>query len=219
MFVADDPRVRTIESLLNKYGLSNRWLATKLGKNHTSVNDWLDPAGSKPRDMSIYDRMLQVIKSEGPPSADVKLARAGVRFIPVYSTIAAGNPSTPTGDVDYEEMIDWGSDFERWGRVIEGDSMIHILQPGDIAVFEDRQHENGDVVHAFSSGTDCVKAIRGEGALAQLWSFNEDFPPFTAHDWSAKGVCVARIRYGRYKIRQVTEFPGGLKWSMRNEQL
>ena len=209
-----------IESLLQRYGLSNRWLAEKIGKTHTSVNDWLNPEGSRPRDPDMYDRMIETLQTEGPRAAQVTMRRTGLRFIPVYSTIAAGPPNASNpADVDWEEMVDWGGDFERWGRTIEGTSMSPLLIPGDIAVFEDRKYESGDVVHAYNDAEDCVKAIRGHEEDAQLWSFNDEFPPFSAAGWKAKGVCVARIRYGKYKIRQVTEFPSGMKWSMRNEEI
>lgn len=209
----------SIESLLEKYGVSRRWLADRLNTSHTNVNSWLSEDGNKPRDRAIYDNMLEILKSEGPKANDRTMRRGGRRMIPVYAGIPAGPPASNSMDVDWEELLDWGNDFERWGRIVSGDSMIKILQPGDTAVFEDRQAENGDVVHAYRDGDDCIKACRGHGADAQLWSFNPEYLPVSASGWKVKGVCVARIRYGRYRSRSVTEFPGGLKWSMRDEDL
>jgi len=214
----NDPRMTTVESLLLKYGLSNRWLAKKLGVNHTSVNSWLSPEGSRPRDSRIFDQMIDILSTMGPKERNLELRRTGVRMIPVYAGIPAGNPTSHNMDLDYEEVLDWGNDFERWGRIINGYSMAKILLPSDIAVFENRRFENGDVVHAYKDGDDCVKAIRGNGDKAELWSFNEDYDSFSAQGWKAKGVLVQRIRRGSYGTKSVIDFPHGLKWAMRNEE-
>jgi SOS-response transcriptional repressor LexA len=213
----NEPRIKTVESLLLKYGLSNRWLAKKLGVNHTSVNGWLSEDGSRPRDSRVYDQMIDVLASQGPSERNLELRRAGVRFIPIYAGIPAGHPTANDMDVDYEEVLDWGNDFERWGRIINGYSMAKMLLPGDIAVFENRRFENGDVVHAYKDGEDCVKAIRGNGDAVQLFSFNEDYEPFSAVEWKAKGVLVQRIRRAAYGVKSVVDFPHGLKWAMRHE--
>ncbi len=204
--------------MLQKYGLSNRWLAKRLGVNHTSINSWLSPDGSRPRDSVVYDQMIDVLTSQGPKERSIEMRRTGVRVIPIYAGIPAGNPTSHNMDVDYEEVLDWGSDFERWGRIINGYSMARILLPGDIAVFENRRFETGDVVHAYMDGEDCVKAIRGAGEETMLYSFNEDYEPFSAEGWKAKGVLVQRIRRGSYGVKSVVDFPHGLKWAMRNEE-
>ena len=217
MSAQPDSRVRTVESLLLKYGLSNRWLAKKLGVNHTSINSWLSEDGSRPRDPRVYDQMIDTLMAHGPSERNLELRRAGVRVIPIYAGIPAGNPSSNNMDVEYEEVLDWGSDFQRWGRIITGYSMAEMLLPGDIAIFEDRRYETGDVVHAYMDGEDCVKAIRGNGEAVMLYSFNEDYEPFIAIGWKAKGVLVQRIRRGPYGVKSVVDFPHGLKWAMRRE--
>ena len=113
MPVNPDNRIRTIESLLAKYGLSNRWLAKKIGVNHTSINSWLAPEGSRPRDPGVYDQMIEVLSGQGPLERNLEVRRTGVRVIPIYAGIPAGNPTSHNMDLDYEEVLDWGSDFER----------------------------------------------------------------------------------------------------------
>ena len=213
-----EPRIRSIESLLLKYGLSNRWLAKRLGVNHTSVNSWLTPDGSRPRDPGVYDQMIDLLNTFGPAERNVEMKRAGVRVIPIYAGIPAGNPTAHNMDLEYEEVLDWGSNFERWGRIINGYSMAKLLLHNDIAVFEDRRFEVGDVIHAYKDGEDCVKAIRGNGDSSMLYSFNEDYAPFSAKGWKSKGVLVQRIRRGSYGVKSVIDFPHGLKWAMRNEE-
>jgi len=119
-------------------------------------------------------------------------------------------------DIEFEDIPEWGSDFDRWGRVIEGDSMLPVFRPGDIAVFENRRVDSDYVVHAFRDGDDCIKVFRIQKDVGILTSFNPDGPEFPADGWSAKGVCVGRIRYKKYRIREFVEFPMGLSWAMRD---
>lgn len=220
MSESKEQNIKRVESLLIKYGLSNRWLAKRLGVNHTSINSWLSIGGSSPRDLRVYDQMLDLLETVGKAERTVEMRRSGVRTIPVYAGIPAGNPSANNRDLEYEEVLDWGSDFERWGRTVEGYSMAEILLPKDIVVFEDRRLENGDVVQAYNAdGDDCVKAWRETADGTMLFSFNEDFPSFSAEGYRAKGVLVQRIRYGSYGTRTVTDFPHGLKWAMRKERI
>ena len=92
MSEAKDQRIKQVESLLIKYGLSNQWLAKRLGVNHTSINSWLSTDGSRPRDPRIYDQMLDILETVGKAERTVEMRRAGVRTIPVYAGIPAGNP-------------------------------------------------------------------------------------------------------------------------------
>lgn len=215
----DDPRAYEINSLLYKYDLSRRWLAEQVQTSHTNLNKWLDPEGSHPRDKDVYDRMLQVLRSKGKEMGSVNMRRAGSRLIPVFGSISAGVPGAMYGDVDYEQVVDWGTDHERWGRIVSGYSMADILLPSDIAIIEDKQYENGDVVQAYKGGDDCIKCYREIREGKFLFSFNEDVEPFSAADWKVKGVCVGRIRYGAFRMRTQTDFPHNLTWAMRHEKI
>ncbi len=147
----------------------------------------------------------------------VPVYRQGVRFVPVKGAITAGMPATSEADVEWLEIKDWGGDMERWGRVIEGFSMTSEhptpddLQPGDIAIFEDRRAELGHVVHAFSEGTDVVKAIRRMENRVELWPINPGYEPFSADGWRIKGVVVMRIRKREFGIVETVDYPHGMR--------
>jgi len=213
-----DPRLAQIERLLIESGKSARWLAEQVGTTNTTLGHILSGTTRNPRDPQLIDRMLSVLTSIPKSHRRVMAIVKQLRPIPVYTTIMAGEPGAFDADVDFEDIPDWGGEFVRWGRVIDGDSMMPVLIPGDIAVFENRREEYGSVVHAFQDGDDCVKCLRQIDGQPVLTSFNEDGPTFSAAGWKAKGVCVARIRYEAFKIRHYTEFPGGLSWAMRHEQ-
>lgn len=147
------------------------------------------------------------------PSAElVGVDRSNVRFVPVHGAITAGLPAdSPSQIVDCIEMRDWGGHFERWGRIIEGDSMEPELLPGDIVVLEDRRWEPGHVVHAFDKGEDTIKVAAQDKSGVWLLPINPDYAPIDAESWHVKGVCVAYVRREPGGAVLTREFPGGMK--------
>ena len=219
--VMADPRIAQINSLLHQTGKSQRWLATAVSSTVQTVSNVLNGTTKSPRDANIVDRMLSALEELPPSRHKVIAGKQMLRPVPVFSHIMAGPPEGfSINEADEYEMIpEWGFEFERWGRKISGDSMHPVLQAGDIAIFENRRHDNGSVVQAFKDGEDCVKAFRIVGGVAQLHSFNPDGPTLDADGYEAKGVCVMRIRYKKFGIREIAEFPGGLTWAMREEDI
>lgn len=217
MYVANyDPRIPVIERLLVQTNRSYRWLANQVGATHPSIGAWLSQSGNPPKDPEVYDRMIEVLQTKGMEEGKIiKAKRACLKMLPVYGSVFAGVPGSSDGEVEWEEVPDWGMQHYRWGRKVEGESMVEVLLPGDVAVFEDRRICSGDVVHAFRDDEDCIKCLRGDGAHQMLYSFNEEFRPFEVVGWTCKGVCVGRIRYGEFKSRSYTEFSSGLTWRMR----
>lgn len=163
--------------------------------------DWLMGGRAAPRD-----------------AAAMPVYRTGFRFIPVKGAIAAGAPAASDADVDWIEVKDWGGDLERWGRVIDGFSMSSEgkapddLQPGDIAVFENRRAEVGNVVHAFRDATDTVKVLRKRAEEVELWPINPDYEPLSEPGWMVKGVLVMRIRRREHGIVETVEYPHGMRY-------
>jgi len=206
---------------MHRLGLSYRWLAEMVGTSHPTVTAALSGSTKKPRDPKLFDKIQAVLEQYAKENRGVKdpvmLYGRTLREIPVLSTITAGEPWAQFADAEIEGIPDWGPEFNRWGRVVEGESMMPVLAAGDVAVFEDRRFKVNDVVHAYCDGVDTVKCIRGHDDEVALWPFNPDFKPIPAAHWKAKGVCVGRIRYGRFRVRQVVEFRDGLTWAMRHE--
>jgi transcriptional regulator with XRE-family HTH domain len=144
---------------------------------------------------------------------EVPVARAGYRFVPIYGAITAGLPSASYSDVlEWFEMPEWGGEFERWGRVIEGDSMGPEFEEEDIAIFENRQWQTGDGVHAFKDGEDVFKIAWTEGGQTLLRPTNRNHPDINADGWQIKGVCIKRIRDVRKGIRDTRDYRSGFKW-------
>lgn len=118
--------------------------------------------------------------------------RTGTRWVPIYGAISAGSPASNQGDVvEWLEMREWGGDFERWGRVVEGFSMEPYLRAGDFAIFENRQWEPGHAVHAYDDGEDTVKVAKRVKGVLRLYPTNPDYEPIDAESWHVKGVCAS----------------------------
>ena len=207
-----DPRARLIQSKLDQHGLSYRWLAERMEINHVSVTEWVR-GDVRPRDRTVFDRMLSVIAShEATTETNVHIRRAGIRRIPVMGGLSAGSLSSVQTDVDFLEVKDWGTGLERWGRVVEGYSMEPLLMPGDLVVFEQRPYSPYDIVHAFGpDGSDTVKVVRGHGAKVELVPINPDYQVIPGIGMEIRGVAIMRIRKGPDDSTHTSEFPHGMR--------
>lgn len=140
----------------------------------------------------------------------VPVARAGIRHVPVYGSIPAGIPGKTMSDaIDIIEMADWGGAFDRWGRVIYGDSMLEEFQERDIAIFENRRANDYNGVHATRDGEDAFKILVPTKGGHELWPTNPEFEPFSADGWEIWGVCIKRIRMGDGGIVDTRDYPYG----------
>lgn len=108
-------------------------------------------------------------------------------------------------------MREWGGDFERWGRVVEGFSMEPYLRAGDFAIFENRQWEPGHAVHAYDDGEDTVKVAKRVKGVLRLYPTNPDYEPIDAESWHVKGVCIAVYREESDGETILREFRNGLR--------
>lgn len=177
-------------------------LAHALGVSTVDLLD-LDEDGDKP----------PITKSNSNLGKEVPVARKGFRFVPVYGAITAGLPGSTYSDVlEWLEMPEWGGEFRRWGRVIEGESMAPEFEEDDIAIFEDRQWHSGEGVHAFKDGEDVFKIAWKEGDTVLLRSINRAHGDIDAEGWQIKGVCIRRVRDVGRGIRDTREYRSGLKW-------
>lgn len=213
----DKAEAKRLDSQRDQAGLSYRELGKRVGVSHNTVRSILQGVTRRPHDPALLQRIADAISDAQSGRRRVAFDSRALRSIPVLRTITAGEPWESFADVEYEEIADWGPGFERWGRIIEGDSMRPVFLPEDCAVFENRRAENGHVVHAFSKGRDTIKAYRTISGQPWLCPFNEDYEPIPADGWQIKGVVVARIRYGKFRIRTQTDFPQGMTWGMKDE--
>lgn len=208
-----DPRAKVVESALTRHGLSLRWMAEKIGTSHQNVGAWLS-GDSRPRNPSVFNRMLEALneyeQSMRRPG-DIEVRRVGVRQIPIYSGISAGMPGSVTSDVDFADVMDWGTTYERWGRVVMGFSMSPELEPGDTVIIEDRPWQPGHVVQAFDGGEDCLKVARGHGANVRLVPANEEYPVLDGRRWNIKGVVVERWEHMGGGVIRKTHYPHGMR--------
>jgi len=215
MAIPADPRIPLIQGLLTRHGLSYRWLARALDRDNVSVTNWLE-VKSRPRNGAIFNQMLDVLsvyeQNAKTTKREVPVGRLGLRQIPVYPGLSAGSMNSTYSDVSTLELKDWGTDRERWGRVIDGYSMFPLLEPGDIVVFEDRPWAPGHVVHAYDAGNDTVKVAVKSGATCKLRPINPEYDDIPGAGMNIRGVAVMRIRREPHDVTDTKEWPHGMRY-------
>ena len=219
-----------VEQLLAQHHRSVRQLARALGKSHQTVSNWLD-GSNRPRDEGVWQKMLAFAQSgtvppKGPVTSlngtgnnAVPVFRTGIRYVPVGGSAHAGKPDPSMGDVEYIEMLDWGGDFDRWGKVVEGFSMadeddpLRGLLPSDIAIIENRLPEQWHVVQAIKDGDDIIKIL--DKAREQFISLAPGYEPIPADGWEVLGVVIQRRRKGEQGITDIREYPAGMRIAVK----
>jgi len=214
VFVAStDPVARLVDDSLHRLGLSYRWVGERIGRSHVVVSSWLR-GESRPRDPKVYSRMLEEIKAYEKAQLSIgkplRVRAAGVIYVPMYTGISAGVPSASFSDVEEIAIVDNGSGLEKWARVVDGMSMYPLLEPGDIAIFEAREPESYNVVHAFDDGEDAVK-VMVRGSKPELRPVNPDYPVLDGRKYSVKGVLIQRIRKGVNGETHTSTYPHGMR--------
>lgn len=152
---------------------------------------------------------------------NIPVAPTGYRNVPIFGSIPAGNPMANLSDaIDWIVMPEWTGPFERWGRVVTGDSMEdpdnpeRSFNPGDIAIFEDRRAVHNNAIHANTDGKDTFKILQddGDGVGGQLVPMNPNYERVDAAGWTILGVCIQRIRQDEWGDEQVTNYRKGYIW-------
>jgi SOS-response transcriptional repressor LexA len=128
-----------------------------------------------------------------------------MRRIAVLGDLAAGDPDGAYGNEEWIEVEDWETPRERWGRRIRGESMLPILKPRDICIFEDRSAEAGDIIHAYDQGVDTIKVYRRRQGQPWLEPANPEFDPIDATKWNVRGP-----------LMEVHRFVGGVKLILKS---
>lgn len=220
--VAADWKAEKILQLMTRHNISGRELARHMGVNHQSVVNWLNGT-NHPRDREAWDRMLAFVQAggKGGRASDAPLSvkegvtvyRTGIRHVPVGGSAHAGKPSLSMGDVEHIEMVDWGGDFDRWGKYVEGFSMEPELEPEDCVIFENRKPEQWHVVHALKDGEDVIKLY--DKAKDQLVSLAEGYAPLPGAGWEILGVGIQRRRKGEQGIVDIREYPHGMRFAQK----
>lgn len=198
-------------------------LARRLDVDHGRLSNWERGKHDPP-----YEYVLKIAETLGVnvdwllgekvPMADPSrgthqpIYRAGIRHIPVYGSISAGNPGHNANDaIEWYEMREWGNEFERWGRLIDGWSMEPHLLAGDLAIFEDRRWEVGHVVHAYRDGEDTVKQARKINGHLCLCPTSLDYDKIDGEEWQIRGVCIAYVRKESDGSTTLREYPHGMR--------
>jgi transcriptional regulator with XRE-family HTH domain len=198
-------------------------LAERLGISHGRLSNW--ERGEHDPPPELIERIAQILRVNiewllgdpvpmHDPTAGITkpVHRAGSRIVPIFGAISAGKPAHMISDaVEYYEMVEWGGDFERWGRIVDGWSMEPHLTAGDWAIFENRRWEPGHIVHAYRDGEDTVKQVRFFNGVLTLCPTNEGYDQVDGRDWHIKGVCIGLVRMEPDGAQTLRQYPHGMR--------
>jgi SOS-response transcriptional repressor LexA len=224
----------TLAALIERAGMDRRAFAAKLGVSEDVLSNLVRGitrlrgerrakaenilrVGDTGWDPEIHDlspllrSQLRPRRSESAGRA-IHVARTGYILVPIFGSVPAGRPTAATSEaIEYIEMPEWGGDFERWGRIITGDSMVEEFQPGDIVVFESRRADNNMAVYAMKDGEDTFKILRATRLGKELAPMNSapEHEAFSAEGWDIMGIAIERRRTNPYGSRDIRPYPHG----------
>lgn len=136
-----------------------------------------------------------------PPSEHEPLPRAHVRVLPLYGSIAAGEPLEPIDGLPQEwlpvqsDMLTGGADH--YALRVRGESMLGDgIRPGDLIVVRRQQTaDQGDMVVALIEGRFAtLKRFYREGDRIRLQPSNQYMEPIFSRHVAIQGRVVALLR-------------------------
>ena len=148
---------------LNKYEMTQKELAKRLGVGTTSVYNWSN--GIKTPRMDKVDAMCEIFNCQRsdlmqePPSQKFKTYKS-VK-IPVLGAVAAGEPIDAIENVEGWEDIpeDWTKHGEYFALRIQGHSMSPDIRDGDVVIVKVQPVvENGEIA---------IVCVNGESATCK----------------------------------------------------
>lgn len=168
-----------------------------------------------PEEIMDKARSLEGKGSAKPDGRRVSLMFGPMARIPVVGTVSAG-PGVTNVDTD-EGRVYVPMSLEQIGGigfVIDGDSMMPALQPGDVALFrETHQPRNGFTFLLKKDGEYKCKNIAWRNSEWMMESLNrnkEEFPDESTKDWQILGMLVGWYRsVGSYEKLEAD--PNGIR--------
>jgi len=136
-----------------------------------------------------------------PAQAGERMSQAHIVWLPVYGTIAAGEPLEPQRDpaADYvpiqSDVLSGGS--EHYVLRVRGVSMVGDgIQPNDLIVVRRQQVcEQGEMVVALIEGSFAtLKHYYREGTRVRLQPSNPQMEPIFTRNVAIQGIVVALVR-------------------------
>ena len=169
----------------------------------------------------IPEKTMDELKKLGYESLqnfDIGLKRASLLFgdmakIKVVGTVSAGPGDT---SVDYVEDDAWVpmslQKLGGIGYVVDGESMMPALQPGDVAIFREvrQPYANYTFLVKNDQGEYRCKNIEWKNNRWTLVSLNPEYPDEPLNSWQILGLLIGWYR-NRGKYEKLEADPDGLR--------
>ncbi len=201
--MAVDPRAEAIDQLMKEASITFRELAAKSGiDNWQNIRNWIN--GTSPRKESEIQAALNAAQ-EIAKSRPKRLGPMPMGPIRIVGNVAAGD-GTYNVDSEHEILLVplslTGED--RLGWMVEGDSMMPSLEPGDVVVFKEYRQPRGKLAYLakMPNGSLVCKQIKWNNSTSQweLHSINPRYDPIPMDGIELLGYMV-----GYYRVRGLHE--------------
>lgn len=213
--MTDRPSADDLRALRKRLRLTQDELAKMLGISRIRWSRYEYGHSRIPTDLvsklaAVESQMSYLGGSDGGPSSTLFGAMA---TIPVAGKVAAGEGTTNV-DPDNEPILVPHSlaNMGVVGFVIDGESMMPVLQPGDIAVFKQSHTPRKGFTHLVKTQENefRCKVIEWKQNRWTLVSLNEAFPDEHLGEAQVLGLLVGRYRsVGSYEMLEAD--PNGLR--------
>ena len=165
--------------------------------------------------LEVMTTARSLVSSPAPPTNDghrVSLIFGPMARVPIVGTVSAG-PGVTNVDSESDSVYVPMSlqQIGGIGYVIDGDSMMPALQPGDVALFrETYQPRNGFTFLIKKDGEHRCKNIIWQSGEWVMQSLNNRYAVEPLHDWQILGMLVGWYRsIGSYEKLEAD--PNGLR--------
>jgi transcriptional regulator with XRE-family HTH domain len=153
----------------------------------------------------VLNKLQPILNSQSASDqgADYKVGGKGHKrlasdsgFIPIYRSISAGQGDFDTSESSDDDLLAVPNRFVRpdySGVVAEGDSMMPLIQPGDVLIFKNQRHPRLNKiisVRSLSGGPAMVKKLITIDNVMALASLNSRYDPMPFENYEVLGVLV-----------------------------
>lgn len=131
------PKARMVLKALEERDLSVRWASRQIGVSDQSLWNWLKGV-HEPSDPEILDQLLDIIQGKGMPKGAGSGTKALMAEVPCVTNTAVFEVPAEFAVADYRVLL------------IEDDSMMPRLHPGDTAIFRQWRVPRDGLVNAIA---------------------------------------------------------------------
>lgn len=193
-----DPRAEVILRLLTETGTSLRTFGREVNESHKNIANWLN-GDNRPRDESVWNVMLEAAQRLASTRRLRQLSPMPLAPLRVIGNVAAGEGAYNVDQHEDVSMVPASlAGDDRIGWVVTGDSMMPILEDGDIAVFHEHRAPRSKFVYLVRDKAGALRVKRlvwnNSSGLWELQPLNPAYKPINMNGVELLGYLIGYYR-------------------------